>query len=164
MSGIEALGVGASVVAIIQITDRIVGFCKFFLESLQDAPSDLRVLLIEISTLRTILENLRFLNGSGHNRAAIENSLSGKDGPLDGCQRAVSELEKLLPLELMKRKAKGKKKMGTLTLAALAWPMREKQAKKLIDEILNYKVTIALALTTSSLYITNTTPLACSMF
>lgn len=56
----EAVALVGSVIAIIQITGRIIDVCKFYVESVQGTPSDLRVILIEISTLKTVLENVKF--------------------------------------------------------------------------------------------------------
>ena len=52
----EAIAVVASSIAIIQITDRIISVCKTYIENIQDAPSDLRAILLEISTLKVIFQ------------------------------------------------------------------------------------------------------------
>ncbi|KAK4098602.1 hypothetical protein N658DRAFT_517913 [Parathielavia hyrcaniae] len=63
-----------------------------------------------------------------------------------GCRRVISELEDLLPPELSlatesKRKA---------VMTAFGWLLKESKAKMLLDELREYKSTIALALTTDS--------------
>ena len=149
----EAIAVGASVIAIIQITDRIIGLCKFYIELTQDALSHLRAILIEISALKTIFDNLKFLTGFDGPCSTTAKSLCGADGPIDGCLRSMIELEKLLPSDSVHLKERGRSKKERLrsTMASLAWPLKEKKAQKLLEEITHYKSTITLALTTDSM-------------
>ena len=150
----EAIAVGASVIAIIQITDRVIGLCKFYIETARDAPSDLRVILIETSALKTILENLNFLSACDSSVLAATGSLSGEDGPIKGCLRTAAELENLFPTDEAQTtgwKRSKRRKLGSI-LTALAWPLKESRARKLLDEMMRYKTTISLALTTVSMY------------
>lgn len=149
----EALAVGASVIAIIQISDRIIGLCKFYVETARDAPSDLRVILIETSALKTILENLNFLAACDGPDSPAARCISGADGPIEGCLRTVTELEKFFPSNSVwteERKTSKRRKLNSV-LTALAWPLKESKARKLLDEMMRYKTTIGLALTTNSM-------------
>ena len=139
-------------IAIIQIADRIIGQCKFYIETARDAPSDLRVMLIETSALKTILENLNFLNACDGPLSAATSHVSGADGPIEGCLRTAAELEKLFPLDASRttRRKGSKRRRFDSVLTALAWPLKESKARKLLDEMTRYKTTISLALTTSS--------------
>ena len=149
----EALAVGASVIAIIQMTDRIIGLCKFYIETARDAPSDLRVILVETSALKTILENLNFLTACDGPDSTATRRISGADGPIEGCFRTVTELEKLFPSDSVGTRGRKSSKRRRLTsvLTALAWPLKENKARKLLDEMMRYKTTISLALTTNSM-------------
>lgn len=149
----EAIAVGASVIAIIQIADRIIGLCKFYIETARDAPSDLRVILVETSALKTILENLNFLTACDGPDSTAARSISGADGPIEGCFRTVAELERLFPSDSVRTRAQESSKKGTLksVLIALAWPLKESKARKLLDEMMRYKTTISLALTATSM-------------
>ena len=149
----EAIAIGASVIAIIQITDRIVGLCKFYIENVKDAPSDLRAILLETSTLKTIFENLKFLSACDGSYSTMASSLSGADGPIEGCLQSVTELEELFPSDSvhLKGQSRSKKRKLKSTLASLAWPLKETKARKLLDKIACYKSTINLALITESM-------------
>jgi hypothetical protein len=57
----EAVALGASIIAIYQIADRIIGLCKFYIETIHDAPSDIRKILVEMSALKAIFQDLEFL-------------------------------------------------------------------------------------------------------
>jgi hypothetical protein len=91
----EALGIAASIIAVVQITDRVIHLCKFWLGSLKDAPADIRIILLEVSTLRTILDTIHFVSDTG--TGPVLTCLSGKNGPIEACKEAVAGLESLLP-------------------------------------------------------------------
>ena len=150
----EALATSATVIAIIQISDRLIGLCKYYIETVQDASTDLRAILIETSTLKTILESLTFITSCRSGASTVVNTLSGEDGPIEGCLRAITRLEKMFPQNIHQAKDENhdKRRKVKATWAALAWPLKEKQAKKLLDEIMRYKSTIALTITTESTY------------
>jgi hypothetical protein len=52
----ETFAIAAGVIAVIQITDRVVDICRFYIESVQDCPSDLRVILSETFMLKILFE------------------------------------------------------------------------------------------------------------
>jgi hypothetical protein len=123
----------------------VVALCKRFLEVVRDAPGDLRLILVEVSTLRAILDDLHFLVSCNQGPSTLD-TLSREHGPLEGCRKVISELEDILPPECLlatqsKRKA---------ILTALNWLLKESRAKTLLEELREYKSTIALALTTDS--------------
>ena len=140
-------------IAIIQIADRIISVCKFYIETARDAPSDLRVILVETSALKTILENLNFLTACDGPDSTAARCISGADGPIEGCLRTVAELEKLFPSDSVRTggQTSSKKRKIKSVLMALAWPLKESKAGKLLDEMMRYKATISLALTTNSM-------------
>lgn len=140
-------------IPIIQIVDRVIAQCKFYIETARDAPSDLRAILVETSALKSILENLSFLSACDGPLSAATRHVTGADGPIEGCLRTAAELEKLFPLDTPKStgwKSSKRKRLGS-ALTALAWPLKESKAHKLLDEMTRYKTTISLALTTSSM-------------
>ena len=150
----EAVALVGSVIAIIQITDRIIDVCKFYLESVQGTPSDLRIILIEISALKTVLENVKFLILCPDNASLVLDSLSNRDGPIEQCLKSIGRLEGLFPQDTAESGGSRPKKRQKFnsTLATLAWPFKAKNARKLLDEILVFKSTITLALTADITY------------
>jgi hypothetical protein len=150
----EVLAAVASVIAVIQISDRIIGLCKFYIGSLVEIPSSLRAVLIEISTLKTVFEALQFLEKCDHSTPALQKKLSAPDGPIEGCRSAIAELEKLFPTESV-RKAGGnartsKRQKVQQTFATLAWPLKQGRVQELLQRISNYKDVIQLTLITGS--------------
>ncbi|KAK3331701.1 hypothetical protein B0T19DRAFT_366827 [Cercophora scortea] len=155
----EALALGASAVAFIQLADRVIGLCKFYIESVRDVPHDIRVILIEVSSLKSILDNLRFLATADANAGAASSStirnLGGPDGTLGACGLALGELEKLFPedhIQQLAVKKKRKRLHVSQIVTALAWPLKASKAKKLLDEISQHKSTITIALSVETRY------------
>ena len=149
----EVILVGTSVIAIIQIADRVIDLCKFYIRTVQDFSSDLRLILLETSMVKTIIENLRFFltECKGQVSNTMSNLLSD-DGPVEGCCRSIIELEKLFPSDLIRMQRNwSKKRRVQATLTALQWPLKANRARKLVDEMACYKKTITLALTTESM-------------
>lgn len=62
----EAVALCASVIAIIQISERIMGLTKHYIETIQGAPRDLHNIRIETSTLKAVFESLKFIHDSGN--------------------------------------------------------------------------------------------------
>ena len=149
---VEAIALAASLIAVIQLTDRIVGCCRYYIETARDAPSDLRSILIEVSSLRAIFDSLSFLIEHGALPESLKGTLSNRDGPVDGCRRVVEQLENLFPPDVAANggKERGKRQRVNATLKALAWPLKQSTSRKLLDAIGRHKSTISLALITNT--------------
>ena len=203
----EALAVAASVIAVIQLAERVAIACRFYISGVDDYPKDLRLIYVEVASLKVILEGLSFLDEYDDKEAAVLRALLGDGGPIQGCKKALEELAALVPsppapstspsatssaADPKKDKSKATKdglaklwgghhfslrpkksdnqavagspqpspaspspasgsaqpKKGRLkmAMAGLAWPRHASVAKKLLDEIMHYKVTISVAL------------------
>jgi len=144
----ETLGVVASIIAIVQISKTIISSCQLYIDAIDGAPSDLRVILIEVSTLKGIAKSLQYLTQPNVANSALLNQLTEVTGPIEGCKNALKELEGLFPPAAVSTKNKGSKRRKLNTAAAaLAWPLKAGKAKKLLQEIVQHKTTINLALT-----------------
>src|SRR5687768_11586398 len=89
------LGLAASIVAVIQISGKVVSLTNSFLNSVQDAPRDLQAICIETSAIKNLFESLNSTNDSTMLPPDVQ-KLGGQNGPIEGCRRCVSELEKLV--------------------------------------------------------------------
>ncbi|KAF8861178.1 hypothetical protein BDZ45DRAFT_587267 [Acephala macrosclerotiorum] len=148
----EAIALGASIIAIIQIADRVIGLCKFYLQTVHDAPADIRAILIETSTMKMVLESIQFLSSCNDGTSKMLRGLSGPDGPIQGCQNTITQMEGLFPTIYAQgpRGGRSKRQKVKATLAYLAWPLKGDRPKKLVEELNRLKATIGLALTTES--------------
>lgn len=151
----EILSIAASVIAILQIADRVTGVCKFYIENVKEGSSHLRAVLLEISTLRTIFKTLDYLIARDDGVSMIIEGLAGDDGPIEGCRKAITELENLFPTNIFQavEKDKPKKKNLRAMVDALAWSLKENKARKLLEVIASYKTTIILAITTEPMWV-----------
>jgi hypothetical protein len=141
-----------TIIAVIQIADRLIGLCKFYVKTVNDAPADLRAILVEISILKTILESLQFLVAANCSQSAIFDRLSVPDSPIEHCHELLLELEKLFPsgIDYTADSNRSKRRRVNVDRVALAWPLKKAKAYKLLDDIVRCKTTINIALTTES--------------
>ncbi|KAF5564562.1 hypothetical protein FPHYL_4663 [Fusarium phyllophilum] len=146
----ETLGVVASAIAVIQISKEVISACKFYIEALRsDAPTSLRTILIEVSTLKSVLENLEFISKCETFTATLQNRLAASDGPIEGCRAAMMALEKLFPKQSRQNGHNSTKRQKVqATFATLAWPLKQGQVQDLLQQISRHKDGIQLALTT----------------
>src|ERR1700753_2522055 len=122
----EAVAIAANIIAVIQVADRVISLCKFYLELVRDAPSDIRVILIETSSLKTIVDNIQFLASNGYGPTTL-NTLAGNDGPIEGCRKALGQLSGLLSPEPAQETSgdRSKKRKVKAALTALGWAFKE---------------------------------------
>lgn len=146
----ESIAVIASIIAIIQISDRVISSCKFYIQATSDTPSELRVILIEISTLKSVLENLQFLETCADTPPAVWKQLSDANGPIEECKRSITAMDKLFPADTfpVDRSQPGSKRRAIF--ASLAWPLKASRARELLQVIIQQKTMITLALAADS--------------
>ncbi len=144
----DPVGAAANIIAIINAAGRVIRLCQRFLEAVEDAPAELRIILIEVSTLRAVLTQLELLVSCNQGLPALD-ALALRNGPIEGCRKVLWELEHLLPAESVLTAGSKTKAV----LAALSWIPKDHKAKALLQELGEYKGTIALALTMDSSYV-----------
>lgn len=95
MAGVLAFG--ASVVAFVQIADGVISLSKKYIDGVRDGPSVIRAILIQVSTLRAVLDSLVFLTESqDHASLEIVRRLGEPGGILHLCRDAVKDLSNML--------------------------------------------------------------------
>jgi hypothetical protein len=88
----EPLSAASSVIAVVQIADRIIDLCKAYITGVIDAPADLRSILIEVGSVIELLES------PGEESAShVVEILEKLQKPLAGCKEAMKKLEGLFP-------------------------------------------------------------------
>ena len=143
---VEPLGVAASVIATIQITSKVISHCKYYIETTRDAPSDLKNVLVEVSTAKTFFESWKYLT---EHCDGVSDTLRSLEGPVNGSRHAVNQLEKYLRPEQTddERDHRRKRQKVKDILAALAWPFKAEKVKKLLQELSGFRGDITLGLT-----------------
>jgi hypothetical protein len=149
----DPLSAAASVIAVVQIADRIIDLCRAYITGVKDAPAELRAILIEVGSVKCVLEVIELLDTSGEAEIAFQGvkTLEKLQGPLEGCKEALNALEGLFPPQSESAATgKRKRKRLALSLTTLAWPFKREKALKFLEEIGRHKSTIALGLTTEA--------------
>lgn len=142
----EAIGLAASLIAVIGVTTRIVGICKLCMESLEDCPKEFRMILVEISSTRALFDSLHFVQQHDPDSVDFLDKLLGPNGSITGCHAAIKELERLLPYvqSIYAQKITSREK-AKIILKTLAWPLKQNKAKELLTRIAQHKTTINTA-------------------
>lgn len=141
----------ASSIALAQIADRIMTLFKSYIEGVSDAPADLRHIMIEVSSLKCVLEvlDLSVKSNQSHGLSSpspdvddlsksLFQKLGGSTGPIEGCHEALKGLESLFSKETEPKENGKRKKLG-ISSAALAWPFKMTKAQKWLGEIGSHK-------------------------
>jgi hypothetical protein len=139
----DPLSIGASVVAFIQLADSVIRLCNDYVQAIKDAPKDMQMIIGEVTSLKAILESFRAVD-LHVNTVTLIPSLFETMGPVEACRRCLLTLQSLLPRE-NPEDSKGKPRK--ITLADLAWPLKQSKARKLLAEISGHKSTLLLAIT-----------------
>jgi hypothetical protein len=152
----DPLSITSSVIAIIQISTKIVSVCSDYIRDVKDAPSDLRKVMLEVAAVKGIFEALGLLLPGSDCADSVASHQNDNERPfrflrdsIDGCARELTALEALFP-KAEDRSYDGKRRKYLLSLSSLAWPLKAHRAKKHLDDISQYKATISFALTTRS--------------
>ncbi len=156
----EAIGLAASVIAVVQLSGAIAKVCKGYIEGVQDYPNDLRRVLVEVSMLKALFEDLDFLEDCETASSPILSKLDGKDGPIEGCRRILTELCNELPAaefsstttntvgtqgNSLCKPPRKKRRVVQEALDRLAWPLKSNKVQKLLGELAQHKSTITMA-------------------
>jgi hypothetical protein len=145
----EAIALAASVMAVLQLAERIASICKFYIGEVEDYHRGLRLIYVEVASLKVVFEGLSFLDEDEKEKNPMLQALRGEDGPIRGCEKALEKLKELFPPipraleESLSHQKDGKFRMA---LARLAWPTKASTATRLLGEIMQYKSTISIAL------------------
>jgi hypothetical protein len=120
------IGLIASIIAVVQISESIASACKSYIETVKDCPNDFRLIYIETGTLKVIFDSLSFLDEKNPVDSATLEKLQGIDGPVEGCKNAMEQLEGLLPpLSLPNSTANPTRRQKIQdTFDRLAWPLK----------------------------------------
>ncbi|KAL6399216.1 hypothetical protein AUP68_17760 [Ilyonectria robusta] len=144
----EAMGLIASIIAVVHASEVVVKVCKSYIESVRNYPSELRRVLLEVCTLKAVFDNLQFLHSKDYSTSPILSDISSQEGPVEGCRRAILELQNQLPADNKGGCATtGTSTRERLILALDRWasPSRIKKVYAILDELTRYKSTITTA-------------------
>ena len=148
----EPFSLAASVITVIQPSGGVISLCKWYVTSVEDAPKDLRTIMMEAGSVKSVVANLEFFMSTWATSDMFDmlRGLEGPEGPIEGCRKALMALEKMFPPGVACNATDTKRRATTISYAKLAWPFKEEKAWKTLDDIVLCKATISLALTTDT--------------
>jgi len=154
----EVVGLASSIIAVLDLSAKVVSRTKAIIETAKDAPRDLRTILVEVSSLKSALENFEFLFSIDCKFAEEVSNKQGIEAAVKGCQNTLTSLvEQLGSLSISNSQQTGPSKRQKIK-TAVSWTWKEGPTKKLLADVLQYKTTIVLGLLTHTAYV-----LACSV-
>lgn len=143
----EPLGILASLIAVVQISSKVISICYAYRSGVKKAPRDLTRITSDVTSLRDIIEQLIRIvdedSSSKNSRLHTIQTLNEPGGPLIRLQYELKTLEaKLKP-------ASGWNAVGQ----ALMWPLREGDVNNTLSFIERVKSTLSLSLLTDHTYV-----------
>ncbi|KAM6510855.1 hypothetical protein FSOLCH5_011300 [Fusarium solani] len=134
----EAVGLAASVIAIIDLSAKVATLCLQYSTAVGNARADITHLQRRLNDLSPCLQRTqRLLNGP--NKHALETSQSLVDC-FDDCTQELARVQSRLD------PGKARKAMRRFGLRALKWPLDSKEVNGIISNLDDYKQTIMLCL------------------
>ncbi|KAK2469400.1 hypothetical protein H9L39_19117 [Fusarium oxysporum f. sp. albedinis] len=134
----EAVGLTASVVAIIDLSAKVATLCFQYSTAVGNARADIAHLQSRLNDLDTCLRGVhRVLYGPNNQALTISRELIDS---LDGCKSELVQMQNRLD------PGKASKTMRRLGLRALKWPFDSKEVSGIVANLEHYKQTIMLSL------------------
>lgn len=128
----------ASVIAVIQISEKLVTICTLYELAVKDAKEDIERLQAELKALCNVLKTLE--ESIGSDTVLVLSATNMITGTLQECSSDLEDLEeRLKPRKLQKLMKKFGKR-------ALQWPFSTKNVDKVVARLERHKLTINLTL------------------
>ncbi|KPM42954.1 hypothetical protein AK830_g3643 [Neonectria ditissima] len=140
----RTIGLSTNILDVVQLAGRISKTCKSYIDGVADYPKDLRVICVETESLAIVLQGLQWLDKDDAQDAC---TISQLEGPVKQCQETIKSLNGLLPPATLPTGRKGAKRRKVQSaLDTLAWPLKSEKARKLLDELMQFKSTMSMAI------------------
>lgn len=134
----EGLSGAASVIAVIDISAKIISLCFQYSVAVKDAKNDIERVRRKVDDIARVLEKIeQLLNRQDQARLSTTHDLFGS---LSQCFRKLEDLKaKLEP-------GKTRKTMSRIGMRAFKWPLTNKQVERIVSSLEGYEQTFTLAL------------------
>lgn len=143
----EGLGVTASVIAVVNLSAKVIALCFQYSTSVANARSDITRLHEQVKILETSLQ---------HARRLLE---APRSGPLSASRQLVDQLQacecELEGLRAKLEPSTARKAMRRAGLRALRWPFSSKHTESIIATLGRYQHNIEFNLQIDQTYVTN---------
>jgi hypothetical protein len=134
----EGLGVAANIIAVVELSTKIVSVCIQYSSAVKYAKADIERLGAEVDRLTKLLRDVeKLLEGPEKAQLVASQRLYGA---LQDYSLQLTQLSTTLDL------GKTRKIMSRIGIRALKWPFESKGVEKVINDLKRCKQTISLAL------------------
>ena len=152
----EGIGLAASVIAVLQITNSVISVCYDYTAAAQGASWELPQIRAELDSLRTVLQTLEPLakqaelaNATGTRTSTLA-LLCGTEGVLEKCLRELKRLDEKLKSPSWSDGYGPKRKA---VIQVLRWPLQKADTEKALKHIGRYKDILATAVAGDELFV-----------
>lgn len=130
----EAVGLAASITALIQLSSKLVSIAYNYISGLQKAPRDIKNLAKELHALVGVLDNLKDYLDANSSSLALQ-KLAVKDGPIEVFTEEMKALDrKFSAIDSSKLTVK------------LGWPLKDKDITQTLSSIERHKTVFIFAM------------------
>jgi hypothetical protein len=138
---IEPIGLVGTLIAIVQISGKLVSLCYDHHNGVKAAPREILQCLGEVIDVRNVVETLLKIAGTDTNAdLPTLQSMNEPASPLRQCLTELLNLKALLKPDKTSTDTNSK-----LNSTNLLWPLRRTEVKKCLDAIARIKATLQLA-------------------
>lgn len=134
----NSLSGAASVIAVIDISAKIIAACYQYSKAVRDAKDDIGRVQRKVGDITHILQKIERLFDSQD-----KTQLSTTHGLLDSLSQCLQELK---DIEVKLDPGKTRKTMSRIGLRALTWPFTSKQVVNIVSSLEGYEQSFNLAL------------------
>lgn len=143
---VEAVGLAASIIAIVELTAKVGKLCYEYGNAVKDAPKDIRRLQNQLKGLGvTLVGAQKLIQGPNGSVLATSETLLES---LDDCGEELENLRARLD------DGKPSKTMRRLGMRSLKWPFQRKEVDTIITHLERYGSSIHSALQVDQTYVT----------
>ena len=147
----EALGVAASIIAVLQAANTVIDICCDYGAAIRGASWELPRVTKELQNFRDVLELLKALANRAENAdpsadarlPALIRICKSDAGPLAMCNNELESLKTRLKPPKWTGPVKSKR---TAVMLALTWPLKEDETKKMLQNMERYRTALSMAL------------------
>jgi septal ring factor EnvC (AmiA/AmiB activator) len=134
----DGLSGAASIIAVVEISAKVVSLCVQYSVAVKDARRDIERLQRKVTDIKNVLEKVRNLLDK-QDKSQLHTARELAD-PLKDCREQLQELETQL------EPGRGRTAMRRVGIRALKWPFTSKQVEKMVVSLEQYGHTFSLAL------------------
>jgi hypothetical protein len=138
----ETLGVASSVIAVVDLSAKVLSLCLQYSRKVKNAKDDIDRLRKEVAAFQDTTKKLRTLLEGSHGKEL--NASHQLVSAIEDGHSTLGELEQLLEQHL--QPSAGRKVMSRFGMRALKWPFESKDAEGTIQHLERCRGNISLAL------------------